>query len=157
MTAVMTSRKDADRRIINGCHVVASSGCHRYNFWNDQAVFDGRDDTGWCSLSRTAPQNEYLLVDLGKETTPRSVAIQRRPAPNLTTGFPRGLVVTAVGSDGETLLLESDNVFAEAGSWWEHDLAVSVITRHVRITMPNVDRRSSGSYFMQIMGLRFTE
>lgn len=134
-------------------YVTASSGCHRYNFWNDQAVFDGRDDTGWCSPSRAAPQDEYLEVDLGRETTPRTIALQRRPAPNLATGFPRSIRVVALVDGAEVPVLATDDVAAEAEMWWEGDLE-PVRTRSVRLYMANVDRRSSGSYFMQIMGLR---
>ncbi len=157
MTATLPTVNGLELRVIDGCHVVASSGCHRYNFWNDQAVFDGRDDTGWCSPSRTAPQDEFLLVDLGRETIPRAVAIQRRPAPNLTTGFPRALTVSAVRDGGATPLLRAHGVAAEAGEWWQADLELHIQTRQLLVTMPNIDRRASGSYFMQIMGLRIYE
>ncbi|MBB2940205.1 hypothetical protein FHX82_007291 [Amycolatopsis bartoniae] len=143
--------------LIENCFVTDSSGCHRYDFWNEQALFDGRPDTGWCPPSRTEPFTEYLDIDLGSVCTPVRIRIQRRPAPKVSTGFPPILCVVAFpdGQPPRTVLSEED-IQAPAGGWWEHDLE-PVPTRRLRLEAPNRIQRPNGTYVLQFMQLQLLE
>jgi hypothetical protein len=144
-------------RVIDGCYVTESSGCHRYDFWNEQALFDGRSDTGWCPPSRSEPKVEYLEVDLDSVRTPRRIRIQRRPAPRVKSGFPRSVRVIARTGDGQDVtVLDTDGVSAEAGGWWEGDLE-PVAAQHLRVEAANDEQRPNGTYVMQFMQLQFLE
>jgi hypothetical protein len=143
--------------VIEGCYVTDSSGCHRYDFWNEQALFDGRSDTGWCPPSRTEPQVEHLEIDLGRVRTPARIRLQRRPAPKVATGFPPAVRVIAYpDGEGEQTVLSDERLAAEAGGWWEQDLE-PVPTRKVRVEASNVDQRPNGTYVMQFMQLQLLE
>lgn len=144
-------------QLIKDCYVAESSGCHRYDFWNEQSIFDGRSDTGWCPPSRTEPHIEYLEIDLGRVRTPRRIRIQRRPAPKVATGFPPQVRIVALGDQREEkTVLNADDAAAPAGGWWEHDLE-PVATRRLRLEFPNEDQRPNGTYVMQFMQLELLE
>lgn len=142
-------------RLIEGCYVTDSSGCHRYDFWNEQHLFDGSPHTGWGSLSRNEAQPEYLDIDLGDLHTPVQIRLQRRPVPVIRTGFPGALRVTAYPEQGgEKTVLDAKGISVEAGEWYEADLE-PVETRRLRVETDGVEIRPSGKYFTQIMQMQF--
>ncbi|MFI1154379.1 hypothetical protein [Streptomyces sp. NPDC020817] len=144
-------------RLIEGCFVTDSSGCHRYDFWNEQFLFDGSPYTGWGSASRNASQPEFLDIDLGDVHVPLKIRLQRRPVPVIKTGFPVGLrVIVYPEQGGEKTVLDSENIHVEAGEWFEGDLE-PVATRRIRVETAGVAIRPSGKYFTQIMQMQFLE
>ena len=145
----------SEPRLIEDCAVTDSSGCHRYDYWNEQALFDGRSDTGWCTPSRTAPREEYLEVDLGGVRTPSRIRLQARPIPDWP-GFPRALRVLARSGSEWVPVLRAGDVTARAGSWWEGDLAPTP-TDALRIEVDEVGLRRNGAYFLQFMQLQVLE
>ncbi|GAA3011315.1 hypothetical protein JCM13580A_62130 [Streptomyces drozdowiczii] len=143
--------------VIDGCYVTDSSGCHRYDFWNEQALFDGSPHTGWGSLSRNAPQAEYLEIDLGSVRTPVKIRLQRRAVPVIRTGFPGTVRVIAYPEQGgEKTVLVADPISVEAGEWFEGDLE-PIATRKIRVETDGVEIRPSGKFFTQIMQMQFLE
>jgi hypothetical protein len=142
-------------RLIEDCFVTDSSGCHRYDYWNEQALFDGRSDTGWCTPSRTQAREEYLEIDLGGDHRPARIRIQARPIEDWP-GFPRELRVLARVGDTWVPVLHAKDVHAPAGQWWEGDLD-PVTTSQVRIEMNDVERRANNVYFLQFMQLQLLE
>ncbi len=146
------------RRLIEGCYVTASSGCHRYDYWNEQSIFDGRPDSGWCPPTRLEPQVEYLDVDLGGMRTPTRIRLQRRTAGNAGTGFPPSLRVIAYQGQSEegTTVLDEKGIAAAPGQWWEHDLT-PMATRRVRLEAFNEELRPTQAYVLQFMQLEFLE
>ncbi|MCB5910433.1 discoidin domain-containing protein [Streptomyces pinistramenti] len=144
-------------RVIQDCYVTDSSGCHRYDFWNEQHLFDGSPHTGWGSLSRNEPHPEYLEIDLGEIRVPVKIRLQRRPVPVIRTGFPGSLHVIAYPEQGgEKTLLSAEGISADAGEWWEGDLE-PVATRRIRVETGGVEIRPSGKYFTQIMQIQLLE
>ncbi len=145
-------------QVIEGCFVTASSGCHRYDYWNEQALFDGRTDSGWCTPSRTRPREEFLEVDLGGRRRPARIRLQARPIEDWP-GFPRELRVLARpqgGGDEWLTVLHAKDVTAGAGEWWECDLE-PVATSSLRIEVAEVGLRANGAYFLQFMQLEVLE
>jgi hypothetical protein len=142
-------------QVIDGCYVTDSSGCHRYDYWNEQALFDGREDTGWCTPSRTAAQREFLEVDLGGLRRPNRVRLQARPIKD-HPGFPREIRALTRSAGPWTTVLAANEVHAEAGQWWEGDLIVTD-SRFLRLEFGSVGWRSNGSYFLQFMQLEILE
>jgi F5/8 type C domain-containing protein len=149
---------DDNLRRIEDCYVTASSGCHRYDYWNEQAIFDGRSDTGWCPPTRKSPQVEYLEIDLGRLCTPVTFRIQRRAASNAGTGFPPALRVLAYQDDGEeqAVLLDEKGISVAPGQWWEHELK-PVATRRVRLEASNEELRPTETYVLQFTQLELFE
>ena len=144
-------------RLIEGCYVTDSSGCHRYDFWNEQFLFDGSPHTGWGSASRNESQAEYLDIDLGDVHVPVKIRLQRRAVPVIKTGFPIALRVIAYPeSGGEKTVLAAENIDVAAGEWFEGDLE-PVETRRIRVETGGVAIRPSGKYFTQIMQMQFLE
>ncbi|MEU6862340.1 discoidin domain-containing protein [Streptomyces sp. NPDC046876] len=148
---------DHQLRLIEGCYVTDSSGCHRYDFWNEQFLFDGSPHTGWGSASRNASQPEYLDIDLGDVSVPLRIRLQRRAVPVIKTGFPIALRVIAYPEGGgEKTVLTAEGIEVEAGGWFEADLE-PVATRRIRVETGGVAIRPSGKYFTQIMQMQFLE
>ncbi|MFJ9697295.1 discoidin domain-containing protein [Kitasatospora sp. NPDC101183] len=144
-------------RPITGCRVTDSSGCHRYDFWNEQFLFDGSPHTGWGSPSRNTSQPEYLDIDLGGARLPLAIRLQRRPVPVIGTGFPVALQVIAYPEQGgETTVLTAKDIDVAAGEWFEGELE-PVTTRRIRVVTGGVAIRPSGKYFTQIMQLQVLE
>lgn len=142
-------------RPVDTCYVTDSSGCHRYDYWNEQALFDGRTDTGWCTPSRTKARTEYLEIDLGRRCAPARLRIRAR-AINRDQGFPRHFGVFADVDGAWTLVLEVRDPEVEAGCWHEWDLA-AVPTSRLRMEMYDVGWRAEGKYFLQFMQLEVLE
>ncbi|MFH8789091.1 hypothetical protein [Streptomyces roseoverticillatus] len=144
-------------RLIEGCYVADSSGCHRYDFWNEQFLFDGSPYTGWGSPSRNESRPEYLEIDLGDVHVPVRIRLQRRPVPVIKTGFPVALRVIAYPEGGgEKTVLIAENIDVEAGEWFEGDLE-PLETKRIRVVTGGVAIRPSGKYFTQIMQMQFLE
>jgi len=140
---------------IDGCYVTGSSGCHRYEYWNEQALFDPRPDNGWSTPSRTAAQREYLEIDLGQESRLACIRMQARPAGN-HPGFPQAVRLLARGAADWQPMLDAGNVSAGPGEWWEAGLH-PFPARLVRLEFDEVGWRPNGTYFLQIMQLQLLE
>ncbi|MET7830720.1 hypothetical protein ABZT23_39435 [Streptomyces sp. NPDC005386] len=148
---------DDQLNVIEGCYVTDSSGCHRYDFWNEQALFDGSPHTGWGSLSRNEPHAEHLDIDLGSERVPVKIRLQRRAVPVIRTGFPGTIRVIAYPEQGgEKTILTADGISVAAGEWFEGDLE-PIETRKIRVETDGVEIRPSGKFFTQIMQMQFLE
>ncbi|MEV4439207.1 discoidin domain-containing protein [Streptomyces sp. NPDC049577] len=144
-------------RMIEGCYVTDSSGCHRYDFWNEQCLFDGSPHTGWGSPSRSTSGAEYLTVDLGGPRVPVRIRLQRRPVPVIRTGFPREVRVIAYPEQGgEKTVLAAEGISVGPGEWWEGELE-PVETRRIRVETDGVEIRPSGKFFTQIMQMQIFE
>ncbi|MGW7531080.1 discoidin domain-containing protein [Amycolatopsis sp. NPDC054798] len=143
--------------LIEDCFVTDSSGCHRYDFWNEQFLLDGSPHTGWSSPSRNTSRAEYLEFDLGGVRVPVRIRLQRRPVPVIRTGFPRALRVLALPEGGgQKTVLSAEGIDVEAGHWFEGALE-PVATRRVRVETSGVEIRPSGKYFTQIMQIQLFE
>ncbi|MFJ7213643.1 discoidin domain-containing protein [Amycolatopsis sp. NPDC098790] len=143
--------------LIDSCRVTDSSGCHRYDFWNEQFLLDGSPHTGWSSPSRNESRTEHLDFDLGGVRVPTRIRLQRRPVPVIRTGFPRGVRVIVLPDDGgQKPVLVAEDVDVEAGAWFEGDLE-PVATRRIRLETSGVEIRPSGKYFTQLMQVQFLE
>ena len=144
-------------RVIDGCYVTDSSGCHRYDFWNEQYLFDGSPHTGWGSPSRNESRPEYLDIDLGAVRVPLRIRLQRRPVPVIRSGFPIAVNVVAYPvQGGQKTILSAEDIFVEAGQWWEGELE-PVETSRLRLETGGVEIRPSGKYFTQIMQVQILE
>jgi F5/8 type C domain len=145
----------SDLRVIEDCFVTASSGCHRYDYWNEQALFDGRPDTGWSTPSRTASRDEYLEIDLGEIRTPSRIRLQARPIEDWP-GFPRALGVLARSANEWVPMLEAKDITTPGGDWWEGELD-PIDTQWLRIEIDDVGWRANDTYFLQFMQLQILE
>lgn len=142
-------------QVIDSCFVTDSSGCHRYDYWNEQALFDGRQDTGWCTPSRTVARLEYLEVDLGGVRELVSIRLQARPIDD-HPGFPRSLTMLTGPPDAPRVLLRATDISIAAGQWWERDVRPTR-TRFLRLEVDDVEWRKNGCYFLQFMQLQIVE
>jgi hypothetical protein len=136
---------------VTGCVVVDSSGCHRYDYWNEQALFDGRDDTGWCSPSRAVATTEFLEVDLRGRYAVAGLRMLSR-AINENAGFPGRIEVEALDGDGWTLAHIVKDVRCELSTWYEVRFPETP-ARRLRLLLADAGRRPEGKYFTQFMGL----
>ncbi|WP_042118390.1 discoidin domain-containing protein, partial [Rhizobium etli] len=138
-------------QLLRECVVTASSGCHRYPYWNEQFLFDGREDTGWCTPSRSQPTTEFLEIDLGKETVLQQLRILSRKI-NADAGFP-GKIVASAWKDGTWAeFWEQQEIVNTPDAWHTWDIG-STKTSKVRLEFSEVGRRPEGKYFLQFMEL----
>lgn len=147
--------RESGLRLIDGCHVTDSSGCHRYDYWNEQAIFDGRSDTGWCTPSRTEGRPEYLEIDLAGTRRPLLIRLQARPIED-HPGFPRAIRVLANRSGDWVTVLDEKDLTTKAGQWWQGKLE-PVSTDRVRLEFDEVGWRPNGCYYLQFMQLQMLE
>ncbi|MYU48278.1 hypothetical protein GTV15_18980 [Streptomyces sp. SID7803] len=129
--------------VIDGCYVTDSSGCHRYDFWNEQALFDGSPPhrLGFAQPQRTAGR---VPRDRSRQRPdPVKIRLQRRAVPVIRTGFPPGTVrVIAYPEQGgeKTVLVADPPISVEAGEWFEGDLE-PIATRKIRVETDGVEIR----------------
>lgn len=140
---------------IPDCRIADSSGCHRYDYWNEQALFDGSDRTGWSTPSRTMAVAEFLEIDLCGMREPAMVRLQHRPI-NEHPGFPKALTIFARTGDGWTKVHQATDIHVAAGEWSEHEFD-PVRTTALRIEFDEVGWRDNGAYFLQFMQLEVGE
>jgi hypothetical protein len=133
--------------------VTASSGCHRYSYWNEQYLFDGRPTTGWCTPSRTDWRNEFLEISFPQSHRLCKICMQSRLI-NEKAGFPKAFSLAKVENQQRTLLLQVADIVNRLGYWHEWNFEPEV-ARDVRLDFLDVDWRADGKYFLQIMCLEF--
>ncbi|WP_158665215.1 discoidin domain-containing protein [Ensifer adhaerens] len=139
-------------RPVSGCRVIASSGCHRYGYWNEQYLFDGRADTGWCTPSRTRSQSEFLEISTGCQTPIQRIRMLSR-AINPEAGFPKRMQVRSAKAEGEwqaPVTLQSSQLTSTC--WHEWSLP-GLHAPYLRLDFFDVARRQEGKYFLQFMAL----
>jgi hypothetical protein len=137
--------------VLRNCRVIDSSGCHRYDYWNEQSLFDGSPDTGWCSPSRTRPTVEHLRIEIND---PRPIVAIRMLARSVNedAGFPRTVELEVPAGAGWTTLHTARELRPEAGSWVRLDIpptATPVLTLRLR----DAAIRANGRQFTQFMCL----
>lgn len=122
------------------CRIIDSSGCHRYDYWNEQSLFDGRPETGWCSPSRSRPSVEHLVVETNDLRPITALTMLSRNI-NEGGGFPRAVEV-----------LTSATSYPQCGGQWRVVHVASGLTpgagEWVRIELPLI--------VMPLMLLRFS-
>jgi len=142
---------ETETRVINGVHVVASSGCHRYGYWNEQAIFDGRKDTGWCTPSRSVWQNEFLEIALPGVFEVSRIRMLSRVI-NKDAGFPTSFRLSRKENGQMVPLLFEDNIVNTVDTWHEWSMKKAT-ARILRVDFLSVNWRPEKKYFLQIMGL----
>lgn len=138
--------------LIHNCLVTASSGCHRYPYWNEQFLFDGRDDTGWCTPSRPNPAIEYLEIELPRALPLRQIRMLSRQI-NADAGFPRKIVAKAFDGERWSQFWEKCDIENKPKKWHAWELN-SPNTSRIRLEFSEVARRPEGKYFLQFMQLQ---
>lgn len=137
--------------LIRDCHVVSSSGCHRYPYWNEQFLFDGRRDTGWCTPSRSEAETEFIEIDLGCQRSVQGMRMLSR-AINKDAGFPGTIKILKPSSDGWELVHQIDDIENDIDNWHSWELPVFQAAQ-LRLEFDNVGVRPEGKYFLQFMCL----
>ncbi|GAB2952358.1 discoidin domain-containing protein [Hafnia psychrotolerans] len=137
--------------LITTCRVTASSGCHRYPYWNEQFLFDGRSDTGWCTPSRTREQLEFINVDLGTTSPINKIRLLSRSI-NKNAGLPEKIIIRKY-IDGLVLaVLEIGE--QEISTWYEWETP-DIYGPDLYIEFDQIKIRPEGKYFLQFMCLEF--
>lgn len=136
---------------IEGCVVVDSSGCHRYDYWNEQAVFEKDLNSGWCSPSRSLPTEEFLEIDLMGHYPVTGVRMLSRSI-NENAGFP-GRVEVQVLQNGTWITSHIEKDITCPCSTWLDITFPPVIGSRIRLLMSQVSRRPEAKYFTQFMAL----
>jgi F5/8 type C domain len=142
----------AGLRRIDGCVVTDSSGCHRYDYWNEQALFDSRPDTGWCSVSRDVPTAEFLDIDLGARRPVAGVRLLSR-AVNENKGFPETVEVLVRDGTGSWRRVHHAKGIRVPVSTWVDLTFPPFLGDQVRLFLSDVAMRPEGKYFTQFMCL----
>jgi len=141
--------------LISTCQVIASSGCHRYQYWNEQFLFNNDLTTGWATPSRKQLQDEFVLVDLGKTCIIHKVRMLSRATHQ--AGFPTDFLFLASVDNENWIELFSEKEFqAQAGMWHEW-IFPPADARYVKLLVTGVGWRSEGKYFVYFMGLQVYE
>lgn len=126
---------------LNHLQVISSSGCHRYDYWHEQYLFDGKDTTGWCCPSRSEMQTEYLIVDLNETVNVSRIRILSR-AINKDAGFP--IDFSFFGSSDNANWVEILRVTGcqnECSKWHEWEIPVENESRYLKMEIYKVGRR----------------
>jgi len=139
-------------RQIRNCRVVKSSGCHRYDYWNEQHLFDGSLETGWCTPSRSESQLEYLEISLPDEHQLERMRILSRSI-NKDAGFPIELKLFAVNADGQQELILEETDYVNDVDCWHEWVFKPTQTKYVRLEVSKVGIRPESKYFLQFMNL----
>jgi quercetin dioxygenase-like cupin family protein len=146
---------EKERPILN-CQVIASSGCHRYQYWNEQFLFNNDLTRGWSTPSRKFLQDEFILVDFGKTYIIHKVRMLSR-AVHSRAGFPVNFHFLASANNENWVELFTEEEFqAQAGAWHEW-IFPSVEARYVKLLVTKVGWRRDGKYFVQLMALEVYE
>ncbi|GAB2844259.1 hypothetical protein GCM10022221_49480 [Actinocorallia aurea] len=143
-----------DLRLIEGCRATGSSGCHRYDYWNEQALFDGRPDTGWCTPSRTRARLEYLEVELPRTAIPLLLRLQHRPIEG-HLGFPTSIRVYSCMSSPWNEVPATPA--PTTGRLWHAWRLSPAPARRIRLEVDDIQWRPEGKYFVQFMQLELHE
>lgn len=133
------------------CAVVDSSGCHRYEYWNEQHLFDGRLDTGWCCPSRDRSTDEYLVIQTNDARSLTAVRLQAR-ATNKHEGFPERITVQTGSVHSWTTVASKSGLKPGLGEWVEIRFPPTA-TEFLCLTLSDAAIRPNGRQFTQFMNL----
>src|SRR4051794_29934281 len=103
--------------VVRGCHVSNSSGCHRYSYWNEQFLFDGRNDTGWCTPSRSKQITEFLEISLPRKQRISGLRLLSRSI-NRNAGFSVEFSVHAMVAGDWKNALNARDVIGYEDCWY---------------------------------------
>lgn len=139
--------------LLKNARVIDSSGCHRYDYWHEQHLFDESPSTGWCSPSRSDGPGEFLVVDLHSTADVSKIRMLSRSI-NPKAGFPICFSVSG-STDRQTwsTLLSLKDCDSDVSTWHEWEIAQNNSTRFLRFDITDVGRRDDGKYFTQFMCL----
>jgi hypothetical protein len=137
--------------VLRDCRVIGSSGCHRYDYWNEQSLFDGSPDTGWCSPSRLRPTVEHLSIETNDPRPIVSIRMLSRSV-NEDAGFPRTVEVAVPDGSGWTTIHTARDLRPAAGSWVRLDIPPTV-THLLTLRLSDAVIRPNGRQFTQFMCL----
>lgn len=142
-------------KLITDCRVLKSSGCHRYEYWGEQFLFDGRYDTGWCTPSRTTPQVEFLEIEFLNNVSISRIRLLSR-AINRDAGFPVDFCLKAYNDDTGKWepFFNAFNIINFENTWHEWEFN-SITLKKIRMEIERVGWREEGKYFLQFMALEF--
>ncbi|AEI04458.1 hypothetical protein with galactose-binding domain (plasmid) [Afipia carboxidovorans OM5] len=146
---------NAALRLLRNCVVTNSSGCHRYGYWNEQALFDGSPRTGWCTPSRKVRRVEFLEIDFGRTAAVCTMRLLSRTI-NPKAGFPglvRILVPRDTGWEETAAIRTAPN---DTDVWHQYEVPRAPTTRW-RIEFDEIALRPEGKYFLQFMCLELYE
>ncbi|GAB2208972.1 hypothetical protein ROS1_57900 [Roseibium sp. ROS1] len=135
------------------CRVIRSSGCHRYGYWNEQFLFDGRTDTGWCTPSRKNRQREFLEIDLATEKAITKMRLLSRSI-NKNAGLPEHITILVPDAVGWKSVIALKVGEQDLSSWYEWPLP-HISGPTIRLEFDGVGIRPEGKYFLQFMALEF--
>jgi hypothetical protein len=136
------------------CQVVDSSGCHRYDYWNEQSLFDGDPHTGWCSPSRTRPTVEYLRVETNDGRPVSAIRMLARSV-NEDAGFPRTVAVEVPSEGGWARVRTARDLRPRAGTWIRLEIPPTR-TPVLMLRLADAAIRPDGRQFTQFMCLELT-
>ncbi|MDR2044200.1 MAG: discoidin domain-containing protein [Clostridium sp.] len=135
--------------------IIASSGCHRYDYWHEQYLFDGRSDTGWCTPSRSAAQEEYIIISLERNTVISKIRMLSREI-NENAGFPVDFdFFMNVGDNmNDWIKILSVRDFQnKRATWHEWFVEKAISGNMVKLLIYKVGVRPENKYFTQFMCL----
>ena len=139
--------------LVQNCRVTNSSGCHRYSYWNEQAIFDDCPNTGWCSPSRSELRTEFLEILFPKSCLIGCMRMLSRSI-NPKSGFPIDLTLFAFNNNAWNHVFSRTGLNNNISTWHQWEFALSEATM-ARLEFTKVGKRDSGRYFTQFMNLEF--
>jgi mannose-6-phosphate isomerase-like protein (cupin superfamily) len=166
LEALRTMDEDAmPDEMLTSYRVVASTSCHRYGRWNEQALRAPSRANGWSSISRTRPGGEFLVFDFFRQWRVCGVELGHRDSTrcgDYRLSVPKSCSIS-VSSDARswTTVLDADswdsdepngaNVANESTRWnFPPEDA-----RFVRLDIHSTQMRPEGKYFAQLAGVTF--
>lgn len=106
-------------------HVEASSGCHRYERWNEELLAEADAGTGWCCPS-AGGETEYIIIKLKQTALVSGLLLRPRIRSDGTPSyksFPKALSVWVLADHGGAVKL-----------WSQDDIALSSVSDYYRIS-----------------------
>lgn len=88
--------------------VVGSSGCHRYERWNEQFLTSGNEAVGWAAANRAGTTCEFLEIKFRSEVNIVRMTCSPRVRQDGTPSyksFPKGIRLIGIQNDGNELPL----------------------------------------------------
>lgn len=143
-------------RPIKNCQIIASSGCHRYQYWGEQFLFNEDLTTGWCTPSRKYVQDEFIVADVGQPRLVNRIRMLSRVI-HTNAGFPSDFkLLSSLDGDTWSEIFTQGSFSARPGVWHEWDFTPTE-ARYLKLLITNVAKRPEGKYFVQFMALRIYE
>ena len=138
--------------------VIASTGCHRYGRWNEQALAAPGDVSGWSSPSRSQPHTEVLDFDLFCERPLTGIGLRPRnwnQCIDYSLSFPSRFKVSLsleCRNWREVLSVAEYRCVDIETQRWRWDACPA---RFVRLELYETAQRPESKYFCQLMEVEF--